>query len=125
MSGTGSRRQAERRGHRAEQIASVYLRTKGFGIIQTRFKTPVGEIDLVARRSRLIVFVEVKWRRKIEDALAAVHRPAQVRIARAAGHFNAMYPEFSSYYQRFDVIVLAPRRWPIHLKQAFNAPDLF
>lgn len=125
MNGTGSRQQAERRGHHAEQIASVYLRTKGFGIIQTRFKTPVGEIDLVARRSRLIVFVEVKWRRKIEDALEAVHRPAQVRIARAAGHFNAMYPEFSSYYQRFDVIALAPWRWPIHLKQAFNAPDLF
>lgn len=125
MSGIGTRQQAERRGRRAEQIAAVYLRAKGFGIIQTRFKTPVGEIDLVARRAQLIIFVEVKWRREVQDALEAVHRPSQIRIARAAGHFNAIHPEFSSFYQRFDVIALAPWRWPIHLKQAFDAPDLF
>lgn len=125
MSGTGTRQQAEQRGRRAEHLAALYLRAKGFGIVQTRFKTPVGEIDLIARRAKLIVFAEVKWRGKAEDALEAVHWQAQRRIARAAGYFNAMNPEFSSYYQRFDVIALAPWRWPIHLKQAFDAPDLF
>lgn len=125
MSGTRTRQQAEIRGRRAEQFAALYLRAKGYGIIQSRFKTPVGEIDLIARRGKQIAFVEVKWRRSSSDGLEAVHRPAQIRIARAAGHFNAMYPEFSSCYQRFDVIALAPWRWPIHLKQAFDSPDLF
>lgn len=125
MSGTGTRQQAEQRGRRAEQFAALFLRAKGFGIVSTRFKTPVGEIDLIARRAQLIVFAEVKWRSRTQDALEAVHWQNQRRIARAAGHFNATNPEFSSYYQRFDVIALAPWRWPIHLKQAFDAPDSF
>ena len=125
MSRIGTRQQAERRGRRAEKIAAIYLRTKGFGIVHKRFKSPVGEIDLIARRARLIIFVEVKWRRELADTLEAVHRPAQARIGRAAGHFNTKYPEFSSFYQRFDVIGLAPWRWPVHLKQAFDAPDFF
>ncbi|MEP0521632.1 MAG: YraN family protein [Hyphomicrobiales bacterium] len=125
MSGTGTRQQAELRGRRAERLAALYLRTKGFGIVKTRYKTPVGEIDLIARRGKLIVFIEVKWRSKIDDALDAVHWQTQSRIAKAAGHFTAIHPEFSSYYQRFDVIALAPWRWPVHLKQAFDAPDTF
>lgn len=117
--------EAEKLGRRAETLAALYLRAKGFGILKIRYKTRVGEIDIVARRARLIAFVEVKWRKDLNSSLEAVHSQNQMRIAHAANHFMAQSPQFSSFYQRFDVIALAPWRWPIHLKQAFDAPDLF
>jgi putative endonuclease len=56
------RQSAERGGRRAESLAAWWLRLKGWRILARRVRTPVGEIDLVARRGRTIAFVEVKAR---------------------------------------------------------------
>lgn len=120
MKATGRRQRAETRGRHAETAASILLRAKGFRILSQRYKTPVGEVDLVACRGRLVVFAEVKWRSDANSALESVHPGAQARIGRAAAHWLSRRPEFANFNTRFDVIALAPWRWPVHLKQAFD-----
>ena len=108
-------------GHRAEALAAWFLRLKFYRIVATRYKTPVGEIDLVAERFGVTVFVEVKARRQasgMADALGAVN---QQRIVRAARDWTAMHPAKAGSNMRFDVIFLAPRQWPRHVINAFDA----
>ena len=112
---------AESLGRRGEALAAWYLRLKGYGIVATRVKTPGGEIDLVARRFGVTVFVEVKSRAsrgELAMALAAVNAK---RIARAAEHYLARNPALAATPLRFDVIFLAPMAWPRHVKNAFQA----
>jgi len=108
-------------GHRGETLAAWFLRLKLYRIVQRRCKTPVGEIDLIAERFGTTVFVEVKARsaaaREIE-ALEAVNRS---RIARAAQYWLARHPGKARRNCRFDVIFLAPGRWPRHVINAFDA----
>lgn len=115
------RKAAERRGRRAEALAVWFLRAKTYRIVQTRYKTPVGEIDIVARRGKTIVFVEVKQRTRsdqlgLADALGAVDT---LRIVRAGEWFASRHPAYRDYDFRFDVIAIAPGRWPHHLVNAF------
>ena len=108
-------------GHRGERWAAWYLRLKLYRIIETRYKTPVGEIDLVAERWGIIVFVEVKARRTAgseEEALRAVN---QRRITHAAQFWLTKHPHYTASDTRFDVIFLARRSWPRHVINAFNA----
>lgn len=114
------RRRAERRGHAAEAFAALLLRLKGYGILARRFRTPVGEIDIVARRGRTIAFVEVKARGTTGAGLEAVTGTGRSRIAAAAQAYLARYPAASRMTLRFDVVVVAPRRWPRHLRGAFG-----
>lgn len=112
------RLRAERAGRRAESLAALYLRIRLFSIVTTRFKTPVGEIDIVARRGNLLVFAEVKHRKSA--GAAALEAVDTARIGRAAQWFMMKNPQFSAHDCRFDVIVLAPGRWPYHLENAFS-----
>lgn len=116
------RRRAERAGRSAETLAGWLLRLKLYRIIATRYKTPVGEIDIVARKGRAIVFVEVKHRSGNSlargQALASVNT---TRIVRCAEWFQSAHPAYQTYDFRFDVITLAPGRWPHHLVNAFTA----
>ncbi len=115
------RRKAERNGRRAETIAAWYLRLKLYRILARRYRTPVGEIDLIARRGRTIAFVEVKLRPTEAEAMDAVQRPAARRIARAADHWLAAHPAATGLDLRFDVMVAVPGRRPRHLAAAFDA----
>lgn len=112
------RLRAEQTGRRAEWLAALYLRFKLFRIIATRLKTPVGEIDIVARRGRLLVFAEVKHRKS--PGAAALEAVNTARIAHAAEWFMMSNPQFSAFDCRFDVVVLTPGRWPHHLENAFS-----
>ncbi len=117
------RKKAEKGGRRAETIAAWYLRGKFYAIVKQRYKTPVGEIDLIATRGRTTIFVEVKSRKNpgMEfDALASVN---QGRIGRAAKFFLAQNPQLAENSLRFDVIFLAPFNWPHHLRGAFDVSD--
>lgn len=117
-----SRRHAERAGRWAETLAAWYLRAKFYRIVATRYKTPVGEIDIVARRGRLIVLVEVKHRAGNAAARAqALEAVNTARIVRAAQWFQSAHPRYGGYDFRFDVISVAPSRWPHHLVNAFSA----
>lgn len=113
------RQRAERAGRRAEWAAALYLRCKGYRIIATRKKTPVGEIDIVARRGADLVFVEVKHRRTLADRDVALAALDTDRIARAAQWWHMEHPRSSMSPARFDVIVLLPWRWPEHIENAF------
>jgi putative endonuclease len=118
---THERQAAENRGRRAETIAAWFLRLKGYRVLARRYKTPVGEIDLIARRGRQVAFVEVKARGTQDDAILAVTPAGRRRIARAAAVWLAAHPAAAGLDLRFDVILAAPRRWPRHLTGVFDA----
>lgn len=120
---SSSRLAAESFGHQGEWLAALYLRMKLYRIIARRFKSPVGEIDLVAERFGTTVFVEVKSRNRAAtegEALAAVNRR---RISSGARFYLAKHPEAARNPLRFDVIFLAPWSLPRHLVNAFDATE--
>jgi putative endonuclease len=94
---------------------------KGYRILSRRYKTPVGEIDLIVKRGRTIAFVEVKHRPTAEEATEAATLAGRRRIASAASMWLARTPQAVGHTLRFDVIVAAPGRWPRHLAGVFDA----
>jgi putative endonuclease len=112
---------AFRTGLSAESRAAAYLMAKGYRILAKRFRTPYGEIDIVARRRNLIVFVEVKARASLDEAAYAVTPRQQQRIIVAAQAWLMAHPEHADFELRFDAMLIAPRRLPRHLLAAFDA----
>lgn len=117
---TGRRQQAERRGRQAEIKTALFLLCKGYWPLARRFRTPVGEIDLIMRRGGTIVFVEVKARNTLESGLDAVDVNGQARIRRAAGWWLAKHPRYADRHCRFDVVVVPKHGWPVHITGAFE-----
>src|SRR5262249_15501483 len=95
-------------------------RFKFYRILARRYRTPAGEIDLVARRGRTIVFVEVKQRPSETEGLDAVTAAARRRISRAAELWIAAHPAPAAVDQPLDIVVAMPRCWPRHLIGAFG-----
>src|SRR5215468_2178415 len=114
------RQVAFRLGLSAETRAAALLLAKGFRIVARRWRSPVGEIDLVARRGRLLVFVEVKARVRLDDAAEAVTERQKRRIAAAAA-WLASHAGDRDHHIRFDAVLVAPWRLPRHIKAAFDA----
>ena len=112
---------AFRTGLSAESRAAAFLMAKGYRILARRFRTPHGEIDLVARRRNLVAFVEVKARASLDDAAYAVTPRQQQRIIAAAQAWLMAHPEHAEFELRFDAVLIAPRRLPRHLLAAFDA----
>ena len=113
------RQQAEQRGRRAETIAAWYLRLKGWRILGRRVRTPVGEVDIVARRFRTTAFVEVKARAKNDDLEIAVDRLRLRRVAAATTALAAKHA-MPGGDVRIDVILVAPGKWPRHLVNVWD-----
>jgi putative endonuclease len=105
----------------AESRAAAYLMAKGYRILAKRFRTPHGEIDVVAKRRNLIAFVEVKARATLDEAAFAVTPRQQARIIHAAEAWLVAHPQYAEFELRFDAILIAPRRLPRHLLAAFDA----
>ena len=105
----------------AESRAAAFLFAKGYCILARRFRTPHGEIDLIAKRRNLLAFVEVKARATLDDAAFAITPRQQARIIDAAQAWLAARPEYAEFELRFDAILIAPRRLPRHLLAAFDA----
>lgn len=116
----GRRRTAERRGRLAEHLALALLRLKGYRILAQRYKTPVGEIDIIARKKALLVFVEVKARRRMRDAIESIGARQRQRITRAAEAYLARHPAHAGKTCRFDAILVAPGRLPRHMIDAWS-----
>jgi putative endonuclease len=112
---------AFRTGISAESRAAALLIAKGFRILARRWRSPVGEIDIVARRRRLLVFVEVKARATLDEAAWSVTDRQRARIAAAAEAWLARYPDPRIQDIRFDAVLVAPARLPRHLPAAFDA----
>ncbi len=94
------------RGVKAEEFAADFLKGRKFDILETRYKTKFGEIDIIAKKGDILCFIEVKVRAKISDALEAVTRRAQKRIENSALFFLSENPDYMNYNMRFDVIAL-------------------
>jgi putative endonuclease len=116
-----ARVEAFRTGISAEARAAALLMAKGYRILAKRFRTPHGEIDIVARRRNLLVFVEVKARNSLDDAAYAVTPRQQAFIIAAAQIWLMAHPEHDGYDLRFDAMLIAPRRLPRHVLSAFDA----
>jgi len=112
---------AFRTGLSAETRAAAYLMAKGYRILAKRFRTPHGEIDLVAKRRNVLVFVEVKARATLDEAAYAVTPRQQQRIIDAAQGWLMAHPEHAEFDMRFDAMLIAPRHLPRHLLAAFDA----
>ena len=119
-----ARRAAERRGRRGEFLATATLVLKGYRILGRRVRTRVGEIDLIAcSPGGILCFVEVKSREASAAALDATRIPQQMRIGRAAQLYLTQHPELGRKGIRFDVITVGRRRFPRHLRAAWQPED--
>jgi putative endonuclease len=115
------RQVAFRLGLSAESRAAAYLIAKGYRILARRFRSPAGEIDIIACRRQLLVFVEVKARDKLDDAAWSVTDRQRARIAAAAEIFLARLGEHQFRDMRFDAVLVVPGRIPRHIPGAFDA----
>jgi putative endonuclease len=105
----------------AESQAAAVLTAKGFQILAQRFRTPYGEIDIVASQRDLVAFVEVKARASLDEDAYAVTPRQQARISNAAQVWLMAHPEHAEFELRFDVLLIAPGQPPRHLLAAFDA----
>lgn len=113
------RKAAERFGRRAEWLAGLLLAAKGFHVIERRFKAAGGEIDLAAKRGRLLVFAEVKARAGLDEAVLAVTGRNRRRIEAAGRILIARRPHLAEYALRYDIIAVAG--WRVrHLADAWR-----
>ncbi len=110
---------AYRRGHRGEWLAALALMLKGFRIIARRYRTKLGEIDLIARRGDLVLIVEVKVRATLIEAMDAIARQSERRIEAAADLWLSRQPDYGRLSIRFDMVAVLPRRWPVHVENVF------
>jgi putative endonuclease len=120
---TSERRQHEKQGRAAETRAAWALRLKGYRVVARRVRTPAGEIDLVARRGDVVAFVEVKARATYAQAAGSVSPGQRRRIVRAAAHYIAANPHVAGMTQRFDAVLVMPRKWPHHVISAWHESD--
>ena len=114
-----ARHVAERRGRRAETVAAWWLRLHGWRVVARRVRTPVGEVDLIARRGGTLIFVEVKARERLDNGLQALHPAALARVARAAAAVADRYGAGCATL-RIDAVVIVPGHWPRHYRDIWR-----
>lgn len=118
-----AKERAERWGRRAEFIVAWQLRLKGYTILARRMKTPMGEIDIVARRGRTVAMVEVKARSDLQTAGDIVTPQQRRRIENAAAWLIANRDDLAACQARFDLVIVQPRTWPYHMPDAWRSGD--
>jgi putative endonuclease len=108
------RERAEQGGRSGEALAALWLQLKGWRIVGRRMRTPVGEVDLVARRGRIVAFVEVKARATAGEADLSLDHYRLRRVAAAA---QALAPRYAKAGEdiRIDAIFIVPLRLPKHV----------
>ncbi len=112
---------AFRTGLSAESRAAAFLIAKGYRILSRRFRTPVGEVDIVCGRRNTLVFVEVKARNSLDDAAEAVTGRNRQRVVAAAEYWLSQNPDDVNRDIRFDAVLVAPGKMPRHIAGAFDA----
>jgi putative endonuclease len=111
-----ARRRAWQRGRTAETLCVWHLRLRGY-------RAPVGEIDIVARRGRVVAAIEVKARDSMAAASEAIAPRQRRRVARAFEQFLAAHPQHGGLTLRFDVMLVAKGRLPRHISNAWLAGE--
>ena len=114
-----SRQRAEQRGHWGERRAAWWLRLHGWRILAQRVRVPAGEIDLIAKRGALVIFVEVKTRATAAELNLVIDAQTLRRVVAAVdavGHIYASKGEG----RRIDAILIAPGRLPRHMVNVWD-----
>ncbi len=114
------RKRAERGGHLAELAALWVMRCKGYRLLASRYKTPMGEIDLIMRRGKVTCFIEVKKRASDDAAIFSVSSRQAKRIGAAARNWIAHDQKAAQGNWRFDIISVVAYQWPKHYPDAFQ-----
>jgi putative endonuclease len=117
------RRRAERQGHRAELLAMLALMLKGYRLLARRYKTPLGEVDLIMRKGEVTAFIEVKTRISDDAAMEAVGGKQKRRIVAAARLWMSRDARAAQGDCRFDIVSIQPYQWPRHIPNAFTLDD--
>jgi putative endonuclease len=120
---TIARRRAQRRGRLAEWLCLWHLRLRGWQILARGWRCPAGEIDILARRGRVLAVIEVKSRGEFTTAALALAPRQRRRITRAAEAFLLQHSELAGLDLRFDLMLVAPLRPPRHWRSAWRADD--
>ncbi len=113
------KQQAYQRGKWAEYIAAGWLICKGYRILAMRYKTPHGEVDIIARRGNIIAFIEVKARSSYDSAKLSITQRQRERIAHGASLFLKRRKRLSHLTPRYDIMAIIPRKWPKHVASAW------
>jgi len=113
------RRRRERSGRKAETLAAWWLRFKGWTILARRVRTPLGEVDIVARRGSVVAFVEVKARTSAREAALALDEYRLRRVAASAGALAHRYAREGDV-TRIDAIFILPGRFPRHMADVWH-----
>lgn len=109
-------RRAHRDGHRNEWLVALFLMAKGYQILGFRLKTPLAEIDLLARKGPSLVVIEVKSRQNIDLAELSLSADQRERLMRAGEQLCRSRPSLGRLTPRLDLIALSPRRFPRHVR---------
>lgn len=120
MAPSAKRKKAWRRGRAAERLCVFWLFCLGYRIVSQRLRTPVGEIDIVARRGKILAIVEVKSRPDKAAALGSVSPRQRQRLQRATQWLIASRPDLAALSVRFDVIAIVPWRLPYRVTDAWR-----
>jgi putative endonuclease len=116
-----SRRQkALQWGHVAEWLAMFAMILKGYRPLARRYQGWGGEIDLIMRRGKTILFIEVKARIDPDSALLAIHADKIRKINQAIQHWLMRHDWAHSLTLRGDAVLVSPWHWPHHVKDAFT-----
>ena len=107
---------AHRSGHAGEWLAALWLMGRGYQILGFRLKSRAGEIDILARRGKILAVVEVKRRATLAAALTALGPQQLARLRASARAVARGRPALAGLTLRLDMVALAPGRFPRHVK---------
>jgi putative endonuclease len=107
----------------AEKLAIDFLLQNRYSVLQKRYRTPYGEIDIVCRQKDVLVFVEVKKRGSLDESAYSISNTQKKRIFEASQFFIQTHPQFEQMEQRFDAILFGQTRKPLHILNAFWPED--
>lgn len=92
-------------GQAAEQLAATFLQKQGLTLLEKNFRTTYGEIDLIMREEKILVFVEVRLRSnaKFGGAGMSINQSKQTKLSKTAEHYLQIHGNMAC---RFDVILM-------------------
>lgn len=120
MTAKARKQAAYHKGRQAEEQAASILARRGYRILSRRYRSPAGEIDLIASKGRHLAFVEVKARRNLYDAAWSITLRQQRRIADAAGYWLQNFPEYQDRDMSFDAVLIASSKAAEYIPDAFR-----
>ncbi len=104
-----------RQGFLGEIKALTFLIFKGYIPLKWRYKTKYGEIDLIVRNKKTLIFVEVKTRPNFEKGYDSISYEQKRRIEFASDIFIKKNKKYKDFGSRFDAVIISPLKWPVHL----------